>query len=98
MVHLDDVTQPNQLAGLMCKLLTRSKAKQWQGPAPSAGRLQVRGAGLTLKVTLGLGRAGNQLATLHSGQPRQWAPRMDDGADYITRGVVSESMESVRQC
>ena len=41
------------------------------GPCPSAGRLQVRGAGLTLEVTLGLGWAGNQLARLHSGQPRQ---------------------------
>lgn len=49
------------------------------GPCPSAGRLQVRGAGLTLEVTLGLGWAGNQLATLHSGQPRQWAPQWTTG-------------------
>lgn len=34
MVHLDDVTQPNQLPGLMCKLFTRSKTKTTAGPCP----------------------------------------------------------------
>lgn len=83
MVHLDYVTQPNQLPGLMCKLFTQSNILNNSRALAcrQAGALGPRGKGLTRK-TLGLDSwkpAGH--AVVSGGSQEQWAPGMDNGAD-----------------